>query len=264
MKSFLERVKTLKADKAPRILIYGTPKIGKTTLASEFPNPVFLQLEDGENETPTQGLNRSELQSFGDVMDAMRELYEGEHDFKTLVVDSMSELQTLIYAETCERGDEKGNKKARIEDFGYGKGYVNAINVWQEFLDALNMLRVGRSMTCILIAHAKVDRFDDPETVSYHRYEIDIHDRAQKLLEREMDAILLVKRDVTVKGEDVGPNKKRNHAEGSHIYICCEGKPSQIAGSRYSLPARTVYRKGEGFKALSPFLPIQTPEGKSK
>jgi hypothetical protein len=254
---FLEKVKALRADKPPRILIYGPPKIGKTTLASEFPSPIFLQLEDGENETEVAGLNRAELASFGDVMDAMRELYEQDHDYQTLVIDSLSELQKLIYEETCRRGDDKGNAKQRIEDFGYGKGYVYAVNVWHEFLDALNMLRIGRGITCVLIGHAKVDRFDDPETVSYHRYEIDLHDRAQKTLEREMDAILLLKRDVTIKTEDAGPNKKRAHAEGSNVWICCEGKPSQISGSRYALPPKLIYRKGQGYQALAPFLPAQ-------
>lgn len=255
--SFLERIKTMVADKPPRILIYGESKIGKTTLASEFPKAVFLQLEDGENDIAVQGWNRSDIQSFGDVMEAMRELYEGEHDFATLVVDSTSELQALIYEETCARGDEKGNAKRRIEDFGYGKGYVYAVNVWKEFLDALNMLRVGRGMTCVLIGHAKVDRFDDPETVSYSRYEIDLHDRAQKLLVREMDAILLVKRDVAIKTEDAGPNKTRAHAEGSNIWICCDGKPSQVSGSRYALPPKTLYRKGQGYAALAPYFPAQ-------
>jgi hypothetical protein len=255
--SFLERIKALKADKPPRILVYGPPKIGKTTLAAEFPNAVFIQIEDGENDTAVEGWNRAELQTFGDVMEAMRELYEGEHGYSTLVIDSLSELQGLVYEETCARGDDKGNAKTRIEDFGYGKGYVYAINVWSEFLDALNMLRIGRGMTVILIGHAKVDRFDDPETVSYHRYEIDLHDRAQKLLEREMDAILLLKRDVAIKQEDAGPNKKRAHAEGSNVFICCEGKPSQISGSRYSLPPKTLYRKGHGYAALAPYLPGQ-------
>lgn len=255
--AFLDRIKALKADKPPRLLIYGEPKIGKTTLASEFPNAVFLQLEDGENETEVAGWNRADVSSFGDVMEAMRELYEGEHAFTTLVVDSLSELQALIYEETCARGDEKGVAKSRIEDFGYGKGYVYAVNVWNEFLDAINMLRVGRGMTTVLIGHTKVDRFDDPETVSYHRYEIDLHDRAQKLLAREMDAILLLKRDVTIKTEEVGPKKTRTHAEGANVFICCEPKPSQISGSRYSLPAKTLYRKGQGYAALSPYFPAQ-------
>jgi hypothetical protein len=260
--SFMQKLRKLTTDHPPRILIYGPPKIGKTTLASEFPNPVFIQIEDGQNSSSKlDGWGRAEIQSYNDVMEAMRSLYEEEHDFKTLVVDSISELQTMVYEETCQRGDEKGNAKSRIEDFGYGKGYVNALNVWKDFLDALNMLRTGKGMTTILIGHAKVDRFDDPETVSYHRYEIDVQDSksssAMKLLEREMDAILLLKRDVTIKEEDAGPNKKRAHAEGVNRFIHCEGKPSQIAGSRLGLPAKIPYRIGHGYTALAPYLPAQ-------
>jgi hypothetical protein len=260
--SFMDKLRKLTADHPPRILIYGPPKIGKTSLASEFPAPVFIQIEDGQNtSTDLDGWGRAEIQTFGDVMEAMRSLYEEEHEFQTLVVDSISELQGLIYEEVCARGDEKGNAKSRIEDFGYGKGYVNALNVWKEFLDALNMLRVGKGMTTILIGHAKVDRFDDPETVSYHRYEIDVQDSksssAMKLLEREMDAILLIKRDVTIKEEFAGPNKKRAHAEGVNRFIHAEGKPSQIAGSRLGIPAKLPFRQGQGYAALAPYLPAQ-------
>lgn len=259
MTDFMSKLKKLKADKPPRILIYGAPKIGKTTLASEFPNPVFIQIEDGENTNSSpEGWNRDDIRNFGDILGAMQALYEGEHSYCTLVVDSLSELQKMIYEETCARGDDKGNAKQRIEDFGYGKGYINALNVWQDFLDVLNALRIERGMTIVLIAHAKVDRFDDPETVSYHRYEIDLHDRAQKLLEREMDAILLIKKDVSVKEEDAGPNKKRAHADGgSNRFIYCEGKPSYVAGSRLGIPARTVYRAGRGYAELAKYLPAQ-------
>lgn len=257
--SFMSKLRKIEAIDPPRILIYGPPKIGKTTLASEFPDPVFIQIEDGQNTSVSlDGWGRAEIQSYGDVMEAMRSLYEEEHGFKTLVIDSVSELQVMIYDETCARGDEKGNAKQRIEDFGYGKGYIYALNVWKELMDAINMLRTGRGMTTILIGHAKVDRFDDPETVSYHRYEIDVHDRAQKLIEREMDAILLLKRDVTVKEEEAGPNKKRAHAEGGATrFIYSEGRPSQVAGSRYKLPAKIPYREGQGYSELAKYLPGQ-------
>ena len=259
--SMLAKIKALKADKPPRILIYGPPKIGKTTLASEFPDPVFIRIEDGQNSTATlEGWGRDEIKSYADVMEAIRELYEGEHDFKTFVLDSLSELQELIYAETCARGDDKGNVKQRIEDFGYGKGYVYALDVWKEFFEALNMLRLGRGMTIVLIGHVKVDRFDDPETVSYSRYELDVQDgknsSAQNVIAREMDAILLIKSDVAVKSEEIGPNKKRSHAEGSNRFICCEGaKPSQVSGSRLGIPPKTLYREGKGYEAIAPYLP---------
>lgn len=259
MTDFMSKLKKLKADKPPRILIYGAPKIGKTTLASEFPNPVFIQIEDGENTNSSpEGWNRDDIRNFGDVLGAMQALYEGEHNYCTLVVDSLSELQKMIYEETCARGDDKGEVKQRIEDFGYGKGYVYAINVWQDFIDVFNALRIERGMTIVLIAHANVDRFDDPETVSYHRYEIDLQSRAQRLLEREMDAILFIKKDVILKEEKISKDNKRSHVEGqTNRFIYCEGKPSYVSGSRLGIPAKIVYRAGQGYAELAKYLPAQ-------
>lgn len=257
----LSSLRTVRADKPPRMLVYGPPGIGKTTLASEFPAPVFLQIEDG---TPgdVELTSFGKIDTFGQVMDALGSLYEEPHEFKTLVIDSVTELQRLIFAETCQRGDEKGNAKANIEDFGYGKGYVYATRVASEFLDAINMLRNDRGMCVILIAHSTVSRFDDPETVSYDRYEIALRasDKPNAdirgMFERDMDAIILLKQPVTLKQEDVGMNKTRSIAGGGGAVVMhTVGKPSFTAKNRYNIPPTVRYDKGQGFSALAEYLP---------
>ncbi len=251
----LSDLKKVRADKPPRILTYGPPGIGKTTLASEFPDPVFLQVEDG---TPgdLELISFGKLDTFGQVMGALASLYTEEHEFKTVVLDSVTELQKLVFAETCARGDDKGNAKANIEDFGYGKGYVYAQRIWSEFLDGINALRRDRNMAIVLIAHSKVERFDDPETVSYDRYEIDLHSKSVGAIEREMDAILLLKQPVTVKTEDVGFNKERALAAGGGTtLIHATGKPAYTAKNRYGIPPTLRYDKGQGYQSLAAYFP---------
>ncbi len=253
----IANLRRVTADKPARILIYGPPGIGKTTLGAEFPNPVFLQTEDG---TPagTEIVSFGHLQSYRDVMQAIGELYEQPHDFKTVVIDSVSALQKMIFVETCERGDDKGNRKKNIEDFGYGKGYVYARNIIMEFIEAINLLRNHRGMMVVLIAHSKIERFDDPESVSYDRYAIDMHDKLVGEIEREMDAILLLKKDVTIQKEESGFNKERALGSGgSSVWINTVGRPAYVAKNRFGaeMPEKLLFRPGQGYAALAPFLP---------
>lgn len=248
---------TLHQKKRPRppcILMYGPEKSGKTTLANEFPNAFFIQTEEGDGVLDLASPGK--VESYAELMDVIGWLYENEHSFQTVVLDSVTAAQAPIWAETGERGDDKGNKKKRIEDFGYGKGYIYALAIWQEVLDGLNALRRDRGMSIIMIAHSKIERFDDPETVGYSRYEIDLHEKARDFLKREADAVLLLKADVTVKSEESGFNKTRAIGQGGRsVWMHATSRPAYAAGNRYGIPEKTLYEPGKGFDALAPYFP---------
>jgi hypothetical protein len=109
------------ATMPPRILIHGQEGSGKTTLAAQLPNPVFLQTEDG---TPG-GLQLASfglLKTYPQVHDALTTLAIEPHDYQTAVFDSLDKLEALIWSDVCAtRGWPS------IESPGYGKGYVKPI-----------------------------------------------------------------------------------------------------------------------------------------
>lgn len=236
------------ATQPPRLLIYGPPGQGKTTLASEFPAPVFIQVEDG---TPA-GLEIDtfgHLTDFPSVMEALVSLDEEDHDFQTVVVDSIDKLEALVWLQTCA-----DNKWSSIEEPGYGKGYIATEAVWREFMELCNVLRT-KGMNVVFLAHSSIERFDDPTTASYSRYDIRLHKRALALFQDEVDAILFLNQDVTTKEEKQGFGKEVKATGGGKRWIYTEGRPSFVAKNRYGLPHKLFYELGNGFAQMAPYFP---------
>jgi len=247
----LSSIKKVTTSTAPFCVIYGVPGIGKTALAAEAPDAVWLQFQ-GEN--PPVGVELqgwSDLTSYEEVVDAIGALISEPHDLKTLVIDAATGLETAIQKEACSRNGWK-----TIEEPGYGKGYVVASAIWTELLDGLNVLRREKNMTIILIGHCEIFRFDSPTTDPYSRYKLDIHKNALPQLESGADLIAFLNYRVTLKEKDVGFNKKVGHAEGGGarvIYV--EERPGFIAKNRYGMPPELPYKRGEGWATLAKYLP---------
>jgi hypothetical protein len=219
--------------KPMRSLIYGTHGVGKTTLAANAPNPVFIQTEDGlMTDTPTFGL----LRSYEEVSEAMGSLYTEDHDFSTVVLDTLDWLEPLIWAEACKRGNW-----STIEDAGYGKGYLAASTVWREFLDGTNALRDEKGMTVILLAHADIKRFESPETEPFDRYTPKLHKLGSALVQENVDCIFFANRMVTtVKIDPKDKNSRVRGVGGGQRVLYTEERPAYLAKNRYSMPSQIL------------------------
>ena len=214
----------------PRILIHGVAGVGKTTFAAGAPEPVFILTEDGLGTlaAPHFPLARS----FDEVMEALAALYSEEHGFRSVVIDSIDWLEPLIWARAC-----KDNGWKSIEDAGYGKGYVAALDLWRQYIDGLNALRDDKGLTVIQIAHTDIKRFDSPEHEPYDRYIIKLHARAAALLQEHSDTVLFANYRISTVKSDVGFNKKVTRALGSgeRVLYTAE-RPAFLAKNRYGLP----------------------------
>jgi len=153
----MESIPRGKTPMPPRLMVYGTEGIGKSTLAANAPKPVFVQTEDGLNEIACDKFPLAG--SVDDVLAALGELHQHKHDYQTVVIDSLDWVERLIFDAVCREFRATCIEKA---DGGYQRGYVHALTHWRKVVDALGALRGDKGMAVILIAHSKVEKFEDP------------------------------------------------------------------------------------------------------
>ncbi len=235
--SLLQQVHSGRKHSPPRFLIYGIEGIGKSTTASQAPKPIFIQTEDGLNEIECDSFPLAE--KFSDVINRISVLLNEPHDYQTIVIDSLDWMERLIWDYLCNEYGVSGIEKV---DGGYARGYTHALTQWREVLNGLNALRNKCRMCVILLAHAKVEKFDDPEHSAYDRYSPRIHKHANALVTEWADGVLFATRKLITKSEDSGFNKTRTIAaglgkDGGERVLRCVGSPSCIAKNRYNLPA---------------------------
>lgn len=212
---------------APRIMLYGVEGIGKTTFAAGAPEPVFICTEDGLGSLQVSHFPLCTKAS--DVLDAIATLCSEEHNFKTVVLDSVDWLDNLIWADVEASHDAK--------DLAYGKGAMIVADRWREVLTGLNHLRNAKGMVVILLAHCQIKRFDSPEVEPYDRYQPKLQERANAVLREWVDALLFANYKTVVRKDDVGFNKTNNRgiSTGERLLYTSE-KPAYMAKNRYSLP----------------------------
>jgi hypothetical protein len=234
MNNMLETIQTGRQPKPPRVLLYGVEGIGKSTFGSQAPKPIFIQTEDGLDEI---SCDRFPLATtFDQVIAALRTLVNEKHDYETVVIDSLDWLERLVWDKLCQQYAVDSIEKV---DGGYARGYMHALSLWREVLDLLNVLR-SRGMVIVLVAHSKVERFEDPESSPYDRYSPRLNKHAAALIKEWCDAVLFATRKMRTQSEDAGFNRKRTvaHAigkDGGERVMRAYGSPSCVAKNRYGI-----------------------------
>ena len=166
-----------------RVVIYGSGGVGKSTFAAQAPAPIFLGPEDGSSLLDVARFPQPE--TWSDVLEAVRVLTVERHEFQTLAIDSLDWLEPLCWAHVCAAG-----RKQSIEDYGYGKGYVAALEEWRRLIAALEGLRKARRTHVVAIAHAVVAPYRNPEGDDYDRFTLKLHKSAAGLWSEWCDELL--------------------------------------------------------------------------
>lgn len=228
--TMLAQIQKGRAQLPRRVLMYGVHGVGKSTFGAMAEKPIFITTEEGTNDIEC---DRFPLATkYNNVLDALSALYSEQHEYETVVIDSLDWLERLIFAEICSKRSIES-----IEDIGYGKGYIFALAQWREILDGLDALRKDRNMQVILIAHAAIEKFANPETDTYDRYSPRLQKHASALVQEWCDEVLFATYRVHTKTSNEGFDRKRTQGIGTGERIVrTTERPAHVAKNRLNLP----------------------------
>jgi GTPase SAR1 family protein len=172
--------------KAPvRAVIYGPEGIGKTTFASQWPAPLFVDLEAG---TLRLAVDRVQPSSFAAVEQIVADLTKDAGGYKTLVFDTADWLEKRLVDHVCAAANQPS-----IEAFGYGKGYMHLAEAWKRFLDAVSRMQEATGMHVVFLAHAAMRKFEQPdEAGAYDRWELKLLKQSPAVLKEWADMVLFL------------------------------------------------------------------------
>ncbi len=237
-----------------RCVIYGVAGIGKSTLAAQFPNPVFIDVEDGSNQLPVARMPRPT--SWEMLLDEVREVRLGNVPCSTLVIDTADAAEELCIKAVCAEHEWDG-----IQQPAHGRGYTYLYEKFSKLLDLLGEV-VDNGRNIVLVSHAiqrKVERPDEDE--GYDHFELNLVRKVGSMTKEWADTLLFCDYQVFVETEsDRKGNTIKAKAKGGKRVMRTSYHPCWDAKNRFGLKDELPldYFKS-GLSEVIPDMIMQTP-----
>lgn len=236
--------------KAPMLTIIGSAGTGKTSLAGLFPSPLFIQAESGESvfeswdedAKPTMLSIEGKKTPFEFLLEIVKDLYTTEHEYKTVVLDSITALNLLIEKQIVA---EDGSTNMGDACGGYQKAFMVSASKHLQIINAFDALRKHKNMTVVFLGHSEVIKMkNNPDDASeYAVFGLAMHQKSAANYINNSDAVLYLTKEKFITGAET--NKKtgattkfgRATESGNRVLITSgDGKTGYIsAKNRYDL-----------------------------
>lgn len=230
-----------KVAKAQKVVVYGPEGIGKSTFFSQFPDPLWSDVEESTKDLDVRRFT-DKAESFSALVEQAKYVRDNPDICKSYIIDTADWAERLAVKGVCDRA-----KKTGIEDFGYGKGYVY---VNEDFGKLLNILQeiVDRGVNVGIAAHAVMRKFEQPDEFgAYDRWELKLDKRNSSMLKEWADMVLFANYETFVVTDD---NKKAK-AQGGKRIMYTSHHPCWDAKNRKGLPEKLNF----DFKEIAHCLP---------
>ena len=249
--SLSEIVTSTETNRAPKILLYGVHGIGKSTFGAQLPKPIFLRTEDGMKGHQFEGIPRLPIaRSWEQVKAQMAMLIGDEHNYRSLVVDSIDWLERLIFEKVATNKDVED-----INDIGYSAGYKMATTHMMTFLSLCDELYRERKMLICFLGHAGITKYDPPDGEAYDKYGLALHKWVVPLVYEWVDNAIFVNFKTRVKssGDSFGQAKFKGLG-GNERSMYTEFRATHHAKNRYSLPYEMDFDEKTAWSSLEKLI----------
>ena len=220
-----------KIKSAQKVILYGPEGIGKSTFASKFPDPLFI---DTEGSTKKLDVKRFDKPTSWEMLkEEIDYVISNPGICRTLVIDTIDWAEQLCINAVCAKHDKKG-----IEEFGYGNGYVYEKEEFGRFLMQLDEV-IEKGVNVVLTAHAQLRKFEQPdERGSYDRWELKLGKKTSSqispLVKEWADMVLFANYKTLVSATD--KDGKKFKAQGGRRVMYTSHHPCWDAKNRDGLP----------------------------
>ena len=206
-------------------VLYGVEGIGKTSLAAQTPDPLFIDTEGGTAHLDVRRLQKPE--TWDELIALIKEVAATPDVCRTLVLDTADWAEAMAVDYICQKFKQPG-----LESFGYGKGYTFLGEEFSQLLAACDeVIASGKNM--VITAHARQRRVELPdETGGFDVWGLKLSKQSAPLLKEWPDDLLFLNYKTLVIATDSNTHK----AQGGKRVIYTNHRPVFDAKNRHNLP----------------------------
>lgn len=229
-------------NRAPIMTICGDAGTGKTSLAATFPAPIFIRAEDGLQAIPAD--KRPDafplLKSADDLWAQLLALLHEDHQYRTLVIDSVSVIEPIFIDDILKRDGKAKTLNQALG--GYGAGFSALASMHQRVRKAAGLLNERKNMAIIFVSHADLETMRLPDTDDYSRYSLRMSPKSLPPYVDDVDLVGFVRLVSALRGDD--GDRKKVVSNGDRELIC-HATASSVAKNRYGITEPLEFSPGE-------------------
>lgn len=238
-------ITTGKVPKAQKVVLYGVEGIGKSTFASQFPDPLFIDTEDS---TLHMDVKRFDKPTSWAMLLQQVDYVKQNKPCQTLVIDTMDWAEALAKRHLMaqnkwnDTGNDYGNKYIALE-----KEMGNLLNQLSEVIDA--------GINVVITAHAMLRKKEEPDEMgAFDRYELKLEKKSAGIVKEWADMVLLANYKTTVITDSKTNSKK---ATGGQRMMYTTHRPAWDAKNRIGLADELPFDYAQITQAFSEVTPLQ-------